>query len=85
MTKGSEYRSPLANPTHLRSRQTNNVTHGRYKDIFDLNALEKKQQREKNNGCGTRPMRMSPDLDFRIDRLDQRKDEALAEMERRDS
>jgi len=53
------------------------VTHGRYKDIFNLNALEPSQK-------ATRPMRMSPDLDFKVDRMDKKDDPWLqAEIERR--
>ena len=40
------------------------ATHGRYKDLFDLSAQTPRDKK------GTRPMRMSPDLDFRVDTKD---------------
>ena len=48
-----------------------NGQHGRYQDIFNLNAIERQQRGEKNK---TRPMRMSPDIDFKVDRHDRKDD-----------
>lgn len=69
-----DYKSPL-NAARLNTKPWDNVTHGRYKDIFNLNA---------GGDRGTRRMRMSPDVDFKIDKIERRDDPFLmAEMERR--
>ena len=52
--------------SRLRAKPWKNATHGRYKDIFNLQALDRKD--------GQRPMRMSPDLDFKIDKRDKAED-----------
>lgn len=45
-----------------------NATSGRYKDIFNLQAMSPRETDR------TRPMRMSPDLDFKVDRRDKQED-----------
>lgn len=46
----------------------NAATSGRYKDIFNLHAMSPRE------GDRTRPMRMSPDLDYKVDRMDKQED-----------
>ena len=54
--------------SRLRAKPWKNATHGRYKDIFNL------QQLDQREGQRTRPMRMSPDLDFKVDKKDKQED-----------
>ena len=54
--------------SRLKAKPWKNVTHGRYKDIFNLNQLSPRDNQ------GSRPMRMSPDLDFKVDRRDKKEE-----------
>ena len=68
-----DYKSPI-DFSRLKAKPWKNVSHGRYKDIFNLQALSPK------DGKGTRPMRMSPELDFKVDRRDKRDQPPTAEQ-----
>ena len=57
----SAFKGPL-DFSRLNAKPWKNVTHGRYKDLFNMNKMSPRE--------GSRPMRMSPDLDFKVDRRD---------------
>ena len=61
-----DYKSPFNLNNRAKAKPWKNATHGRYKDIFNLQALSPR------DGQGTRPMRMSPELDFKMDRRDKK-------------
>lgn len=69
-SRQQDYKSPI-DYTRLKAKPWKNVTHGRYKDIFNLQALSPR------DGKGTRPMRMSPDLDYKVDIRDNKKGEHM--------
>ena len=75
----NDYKSPLdMSRIKGKAKPWQNATSGRYKDLFNLHAHSPRESDR------TRPMRMSPDLDFRVDRRD-RQDEypmGMAEIER---
>lgn len=54
--------------SRLKAKPWKDATHGRYKDLFNLQALNPVDSK------GTRPMRMSPDLDYRVDQVDRGED-----------
>ena len=64
----NEYKSPL-DFSRLKAKPWKHVTHGLYKDIFNLAV----SPREKN----TRPMQMQPDFDFKVDRRDKNGESVL--------
>ena len=66
-----DYKSPI-DFSRLKAKPWKNVSHGHYKDIFNLKAASPR------DGQGTRPMRMSPDLDFKVDRRDKKEDLPLS-------
>ena len=63
--QNNDYRSPLdMSRLKGKTKPWRHPSTGRYKDIFNLHALSPRETDR------TRPMRMSPDLDFKIDRRD---------------
>lgn len=63
-----DYKSPL-DPHRLKAKPWKDVTHGRYKDIFNLSAVNKHHELG-----GARPTRLSPDQDYRVDNVNRADD-----------
>ena len=74
----SDYKSPM-DLSRLKAKPWKDATHGRYKDLFNMNPHTPRDR-------GTRPMRMSPDLDFKVDNKDRMESDlpmSLAQFERK--